>query len=215
MLKDHPERYATTGLDWSNPAHYNDIATHLHQALMAILASRQGVRDESRRRHLRFQQARVEQRLSVAERAGYRHGLQVPMRIDDAQVVLVLEKMADALEMGATAYILTRHPEGSNVMPGSMLCIAADFANSLRFHGTAERFSIGPFGALSNIAALLPRPDLALEMEDLPMLATLVAKAREIPSGHVVLRENETCAGFYRVFDELIDRLRKRCGDRG
>lgn len=212
LLKNHPERYATTGLDWSNRSHYPDIANGLFQALMAVLASQQGVRDESHRRLLRIQQARVEQRLSVVERAAWRHGLQILPPIADVQVIYALEKMADAFEIGAPFHLKSREPGGSNVFPGTMLGIGVGFAAAVRGHRAIKRFSVGPFGALSKLAGLVTRPDLQLEMEDLPALSELVAKARDIPVGHVVLSENETCADFYAAFDALMARAQERAG---
>ena len=179
---------------------------------MAVLASQQGVRSEPLRQTLRQQQARIEQRLSIVERAAWRHGQQLPVRIDDAQVVYALEKMADAFEIGAPAYLESRHEGGSNVFPGTMLGIAVGFAASVRGHRAIDRFSVGPFGALCKLGGLVTRPDVQLEMEDLPALSVLVTKAREIPVDQVVLHENETCADFYEAFDALMARLRDREG---
>lgn len=210
LLRANPERYATTGLDWGNPTHHEPIANGLFQTLMGHLARQQGMMGGPEGKVLRGQQARIEQRLSVVERALYRSGAQSPRRMEDQVVIHGLERMADALEEGATAWRRREEQSGSNVVAVSMLGVAVGMASAVRGHGGLERFSIGPFGALSKIAALVTRPDVLIDMVDLPALAGLVQKGREITSLHVVQHANETCAAFYEAFDELLTKLQKR-----
>jgi len=210
LLQANPERYATTGLDWGKSAHRSAIADGLFQTLMGHLARQQGAMGQSEGKALRRQQVRIEQRLSVVERALCRSGDQSPRRMEDQVVIYGLERMADALEEGAMAWGHREARGGSNVLPGSMLGVAVAMATSVRGHGGLVRFSIGPFGGLSKIAELVTRPDVPIEMRDLPTLAGLVQKAREIPSLHVVHHANETCAAFYEAFDEMLMMLQKR-----
>lgn len=211
LLRANPERYATTGLDWGNSAHHEAIAHGLFQALMGHLALQQSYFSQpSERPALRRQQARIEQRLSVVERALHRSGGQSPRRMEDEVIIYGLEKMADALEEGANAWLRREERGGSNVFAGTMLGVAVGMAAAVRGHGALERFSIGPFGALSKVGTLVTRPDVQIEMRDLPALAGLVEKGREIPSLHVVHHANETCAAFYEAFDELLTKLQKR-----
>lgn len=210
LLQANPERYATTGLDWGNPAHHEAIANGLFQTLMGHLARQQGAMGRPEGKVLRSQQARIEQRLSVVERALYRSGAHSPRRMEDQVVIYGLERMADALEEGARAWRRREERSGSNLLAGSMLGVAVGMASAVRGHGGLERFSIGPFGALSKIAALVTRPDVQIEMGDLPALGGLVQKGREIPSLHVVRHANESCGTFYEAFDGLLTKLQKR-----
>lgn len=210
LLQTNPERYATTGLDWGNPDHYESIANGLFQTLMGHLARQHGTFGRPEGRTLRMQQARIEQRLSVAEKALYRIGHHLPRRMDDAVVIYGLEKMADNLEDGADAWRKAKCGEGSNVMAGAQLSSAVAMAATVRRYGGLDRFSIGAFGGLSKIGALIARPDIGLEMEDLPALQDVVDKARMIPTGHVVHHANEACKPFYEAFDALLQALQTR-----
>lgn len=207
LFRTNPERYATTGLSWAEPAHHVTMANGLFQVLMMVMAEQQGVRDDSLRRALRKKQARVEQRLSVVERAAWREGVMLARRADDEVVVYSLEKMADAFEEGAGAWTKRDERFGFNTLAGTMLGVAVGFAASIQNHRVGERFSVGPFGGLSKIAQLVTRPDVLVEMEDLPALDALVRQARAIPVGHVVMHGNETCAGFFESFDALQAKL--------
>lgn len=215
LLREHPECYATTGLDWGNPAHYESLANGLFQVLMGVFARQQGLRGHAEGKVLRRHQQRIEQRLGVAERALCRIGGFSPRRMEDAVIVYGLEKMADALEEGAAAWLRKEAGDrGSNVFAGTMLGIAVGFAAAVRGHGGIDRFSVGPFGGLSKIGGLVTRPDVLVEMEDLPELDALVRKAREIPVGHVVVHENESCVDFHEALDALQARLTKRDQER-
>lgn len=210
LFRTNPERYATTGLNWSDPAHHATIANGLFQVLMMVVAEQQGVRDEVLRASLRKQQARVEQRMSVVERAAWRGGVMLPRRVDDEVLIYSLEKMADAIGEGADAWTRRDERFGFNTLAGTMLGAAVGFASSIDRHHACERFSVGPFGGLSKIAQLVTRPDLLVEMEDLPALEALVEKARGIPSGHWFDRDNENCADFFETFDALQAKMRQR-----
>jgi hypothetical protein len=209
LFSAHPERYATTGLQWSNPSHYPDLANGLFQVLMSNLAKQQGLNGRPPHRTLLQQQARIEQRLSVVERAAHRHGQHIPPRIEDAQVIFALEKMADGLEIAAD-FRATHGDSAGNIFPGTMLDVAVGFAAAVRGHRALERFSIGPFGALSKIAGFITRPDVLVEFEDLPALAQLVEQARLVPVGYVVVPENESCAAFHERMQALMDVVRQR-----
>lgn len=214
LLRTNPERYATTGLDWGNAGHHEAIANGLFQALMGVLARQQGVFVMAERRVLQSQQVRVEQRLSVAERAIWRNGGLNPRRMEDQVVVYGLEKMADAFEDGAMAWRRSKAENGSNVLAGTMLGVGVGFAAAVRGQGALSRFSVGPFGGLSRVAALVTRLDVGLEMEDLPALDALVQKARAIPVGHVVDHANKTSVAFCEAVDQLQARLQARDQDR-
>lgn len=214
LMRSNPERYATTGLDWGNPAHHDGIAEALFQALIGVLARQQEYLGKPEMKLLRHQQARVEQRLSVAERVLWRDGRASPRAMEDQVVVLCLEKMADAFEEGAGAWVKAREENGKNVMAGTMLGVGVCMAGMVRSHGALGRFSIGPFGGLSRIAGLVTRPDVALEMKDLLELNVLVGLAREIPVGEVVTPNNESasflCDGVYRLQVKLQKRDREQ-----
>lgn len=214
MLRAHPERYACTGLDWGNAAHRQDIAAGLFQVLMSVLARRQGLFGTDDDRFLRQQQARIEQRLMVAERAVWRDGHHVPLRIDDANTVYALEKMADAIEEGALAHERVPLGSGSNVFAGTMLGLATGFAASVRGHGALTRYSIGPRGALTKISDLITRPDVRVEMEDLPEFDRLVSMARAVPAGDEVCAESESCVEFLGVYSDLEHKVMKRDRDK-
>lgn len=209
LFTNHPERYATTGLKWSNPAHYPHLGNALFQVLMSNLAKQQGLNGRPPHATLLHQQARIEQRLSVVERASRRHGQHIPPRIEDAQIIFALEKMADGLELAAD-FRATHDDTASDIFPGTMLDVAVGFAAAVRGHRGLERFSIGPFGALSKVAGFITRHDVVVELEDLPALVDLVEQARLIPVGHVVVPENESCAGFHERLHALLDVVRKR-----
>lgn len=210
LFRTNPERYATTGLSWSDPAHHATIANGLFQVLMMVVAEQQGVRDEVLRASLRKQQARVEQRMSVVERAAWRGGVMLPRRVDDEVLIYSLEKMADAIGEGADAWTRRDERFGFNTLAGTMLGAAVGFASSIDRHHACERFSVGPFGGLSKIAQLVIRLDVLVEMEDLPAFDALVQQARAIPVGHVVAPENESCSAFYEAFDSLLTKLQRR-----
>lgn len=210
LWRANPERYATTGLDWGNSAHHEAIATGLFQTLMGVLARQQEYRGKPEAKTLRHQQARVEQRLSVAERALWRNGQASPRAIENQVVVLCLEKMADAFEEGAGAWLKAREANGSNVMAGTMLGVGVCMAGTVRSHGALGRFSIGPFGGLSRLADLVTRPDVALEMKDLLELNVLVGLAREIPVGQVVAPNNESASFLCDGVDRFQVKLQKR-----
>ncbi|WBT37765.1 hypothetical protein [Hyphomicrobium sp. DMF-1] len=214
LQRDHPERYATTGLDWGNSEHYEAIANGLFQTLMGLLARRQGMLAHAEGEVLRRQQARIEQRLSVVERALFRRSGHVPRRMEDAVVVHGLEKMADAFEDGAAAWLLSKAEKGSNVLAGTMLGVGVGFAATVRGHGMIERFTVGPFGGLSKIGAMVTRPDVLVELEDLPELDALVRKAREIPTGHVVTASCQSSASFCESIDAVLVRLQTRDQER-
>lgn len=213
LLQKNPERYATTGLDWSNPNHHEAIAHGLFQTLMGHMARLQGHYGRPESKALRHQQARIEQRLSVAERVLYRSGRESPRQMEDAVVIYALEKMADNLEDGAEVWRRAQDNQLSNVVPAAYLSGAVAMAGTVRGHGALSRFSIGPFGGLSMIGALITRLDISLEMEDLPALAGLVTKARGIPVGYVVHQANEACKPFYDGFDALLEKLQQRDRD--
>jgi len=210
LLHEHPERYATSGLDWGNPAHYRAMEHGLLQVLMTVLAKRQCRDDQGARQCYGYQQGRIEQRLSVVERAACRKGVGLMPPVAGNVVIFGLEKMADALEEGAGAWAKRDDGFGYNTLAGIMLGTAVGFSASIREMRAYERFSVGPFGGLSKIGAMLTRPDVAVEMEDLPQLEVLVQKAREIPVGHVVVHANESCAAFYVAFDAMLAKLQKR-----
>lgn len=210
LLHEHPERYATTGLDWGDPEHYPAMAHGLLQVLLTLVAKRQCHDIEGLPQSVGHQLARLEQRLSVVERAAWRRGVPLTRPVVDNVVRLGLEKMADALEEGAAAWAKCDDGFGFNTLAGSMLSAAVGFSASIREMRAYERFSVGPFGGLSKIGAMLTRPDVAVEMEDLPQLQALVQKAREIPLGHVVVHVNDSCAPFYDAFDALLAKLQKR-----
>lgn len=214
LLQTNPERYATTGLDWGNDSHHEAIANGLFQTLMGVLARQQGLLGQLEGKILRLQQGRVEQRLSVVERAIWRNKGHSPRSMSDQVVVYGLEKMADALEEGAGAWRRAQGEQGSNVFAGTMLGVGVGFAAAVRGHGALNRFSVGPFGGLSRIAALVTRPDVALEIRDLPAVYELVQQAREIPVGHVVTHANETCVAFCEAVDQLQEKLQKRDRER-
>lgn len=209
-----PERYATTGLDWSNRAHHEAIANGLFQTLMGLLARQQGLRGYLDREELRRQQTRVEQRLSVIERAIWRKGGHLPRRIDDGPVVHGLEKMADAFEEGAAAWRKAKEENGSNVLAGTMLGVGVGMASDVRKQGGLNRFSVGPFAGLSCIAALVTCFDFALEMEDLPALNDLVDQARGIPVGQALTNGIDACAIFNEACGSLQGKLQKRVEER-
>jgi hypothetical protein len=215
LYRTNPERYATTGLSWAEPAHHVTMANGLFQVLMMVMAEQQGVRDDGLRRALRKQQARVEQRLSVVERAAWRESIMLARRADDEVVVYSLEKMADAFEEGAGAWTRRDERFGFNTLAGTMLGAAVGFAASTQNHRAGERFSVGPFGGLSKIAQLVTRGDVLVEVEDLPALDALVQQARAIPAGHAVSHENETCFAFYEAVDGLQAKLQKRDREHG
>lgn len=210
LLKTNPERYATTGLDWGNPAHYDEIENGLFQALLSVLARRQGLRGREDEWVLRYQQARLEQRLTVIERALWRKSSGRPSRMDDGQVILALEKMADALEIGAEDWVKQQATNGSQVFAGSMLGIAVGFAASVRGHRAGERFSVGPFGGLTMLGMLVTSPGVMVEMEDLPDLAALVDEARRIGVGRVVEESDKSSEGFRRALRALEGRMGQR-----
>lgn len=210
LLHANPERYATTGLDWGNPNHHEVIANGLFQTLMGHLARQQGYIGRPEGKTLRRQQARIEQRLSVVERAQHRRGVQLQRRMEDEVAIYGLEKMADALEEGAGAWRRAREKGGSNVLAGTMLGIAVGMAANVRGHGALERFSIGPFGGLSKIGALVTRQDLMLEMEDLSALNALVEQARRIPAGCSTSQASGPCLEFYKLYDAFLERIQKR-----
>ena len=209
LMYANPERYATTGLDWGKPAHHEAIANGLFQVLMGVLARRQGMLGLPQDRVLRNQQARVEQRLSVIERVQWRNGSSSPRRIDDQVVVYALEKMADAFDEGAEAWHRRNVEHGSNVFAGVMLGVGVGMAAGVRGHLALNRFTIGPFAGLSRIADLVTRPDVALEMEDLPALYALVKLAREVPVGHGAA-EVDSWHAFDGDFDRLEETILKR-----
>lgn len=177
---------------------------------MGVLARQQEYRGKPEAKTLRHQQARVEQRLSVAERALWRNGQASPRAIENQVVVLCLEKMADAFEEGAGAWLKAREANGSNVMAGTMLGVGVCMAGTVRSHGALGRFSIGPFGGLSRLADLVTRPDVALEMKDLLELNVLVGLAREIPVGQVVAPNNESASFLCDGVDRFQVKLQKR-----
>lgn len=205
LMYAKPECYATTGLDWGKPGHHEAIANGLFQVLMGVLARRQGMIGLPQDKVLRKQQARVEQRLSVIERVQWRNGTLPPRRMDDQVIVYALEKMADAFDEGAEAWHRREVEHGSNVLSGVMLGIGVGMAAGVRGHGALDRFTIGPFAGLSRIAALVTRPDVGLEMEDLPALYGLVKRARDVPVGH-----SATEVGSWAVFDADFEQLETR-----
>ena len=172
-----------------------------------VLARQQCEHQEDARRTLRRQQARIEQRLNVVERAAWRAKVQLPRPMDDAVLRYALEKMADAIEEGAAAW---SGGDGRNVIPGAMLGVAVQFAATVRGHRAGERFSVGPFAGLSKISQLITRPDVILEMQDLPDIALLVEKAREIPLDEAAAPEAAGCAGFMETHDHLLAKLQDR-----
>lgn len=134
--------------------------------------------------------------------------------MEDEVIIYGLEKMADALEEGANAWLRREERGGRNVFAGTMLGVAVGMAAAVRGHGALERISIGPFGALSKIGALVTRPDLQIEMEDLPALNALVEKARLIPKGYVVRHVNESCVAFCVAHDAFLLKVQKRDQER-
>lgn len=214
LLRTNPERYATTGLDWGNAAHHDAIAKGLFQTLMAVLAHQQGRRGDPEVMKLWRQQARVEERLSVVERAICRNGGSRPLGIKDEVIVYGLEKMADAIEEGAAAWLEAKGANGSNVLPGTMLSIAVGMAATVRNNHGIGWFSVGPFGALSQIAGLVTSERVPVEMEDLPALQDLVRKAREVPVGHAMIDENPSCVGFRDAFISLLAKMEDRYWER-
>lgn len=210
LLRTNPERYATTGLDWGNPAHYEAMANGLLQSLMGVLARQQGVLGRPEGKALRLQQARVEQRLLVVERLLWRKGVRGPRAVFDEEVIYSLEKMADAFEGGAAAWRRAKAEQGSNVLAGTMLGVGVGMAASVRANGALTRISVGPFAGLSLIAGLVTRPDVALEMEDLPALDELVQQAREIPVGQLVMPENKIALALCRSVEKLQEKLQMR-----
>ncbi len=210
LLEMNPERYATTGLDWGNPNHRKDIANGLFQTLMGNLARQQGVVCHPERDALRLKQMRIEQRLAVAERALYREGQHFPRRAEDAVVIYALEKMADSLEDGASAWTHSREHKASNVLAGTMLGVAVGMAAAVRDDEALGRFSIGPFGGLSKIGSLVTRPDVLVEMEDFPALVALVEQARRIPVGQGVSHVSGPSIEFHRLHDALLKTMQRR-----
>ena len=207
LLRLNPERFATTGLSWSTSSHYDALANGLFQVLMMVLAQQQCEHQEDARRALRRQQGRIEQRLNVVERAAWRAKVQLPRPMDDAVLRYALEKMADAIEEGAAAW---GGNDGRNVIPGAMLGVAVQFAATVRGHRAGERFSVGPFGGLSKISQLVTRPDVMLEMRDLPQLESLVEQAREIPLDELVTPEAAGSAAFMDAHGQLLAKLQDR-----
>lgn len=214
LWRTNPERYATTGLDWGNKAHHDAIADGLFQVLMGILARQQEYRGKPEMRTLQHQQARVEQRMLVIERALWRNGQASPRAMENQVVVLCLEKMADAFEEGAEAWVKSREASGSNVMPGTMLGVGVTMAGTVRSHGGLSRFSIGPFGGLSRIADFVTRPDAELEVEDLPALNVLVGLARDIPLGEVVSGASDSATFLREGLDRLQVKFKERARNR-
>lgn len=210
LFRTNPERYATTGLDWGNKAHHDEIANGLFQALMGVLARQQEYRGKPEAKVLRHQQARVEQRLSVAERALWRNGRGSPRAMENQVVVLCLEKMADAFEEGADAWLKAQEANGSNVMAGTMLGVGVCMAGTVRSHGALGRFFIGPFGGLSRIADLVTHPDAVVEMEDLPVLAGMVGLARNVRVGERLSRYSEGGARLYEACERLKEKFQVR-----
>lgn len=215
LLRENPERYATTSLSWSSPKHYAAMSNGLFQVLMMVLAKQQGLRDDDMRKKLRHQQVRIEQRMNVLARVAWRERVELVQPMDDANLIYGLEKMADALEDGAAAWSRAQADGGSNVFAGTMLGVAVGFAASIRGHRASERFSVGPFGALSKVSQLMTEPGVMLEMEDLPALCDLVDKARAVPIGHEVTPTDEKCAAFWKAYLRVLSQSNARLDSNG
>ncbi|WP_329646937.1 hypothetical protein [Hyphomicrobium sp.] len=202
-------------MSWSNPNHYVTMSNGLHQVLMMVLAKQQGLRNDEHLRILKRQQARIEQRMNVLDRAAWRERVELVHPMDDATVVYGLEKMADALEEGSAAWIRAKEDGGSNVFAGTMLGVAVGFAASIRGHRASERFSVGPFGALSKVSQLMTEADVLLEMQDLPALAELINKARQVPSGQEIVPGNIGSAPFVEALLKVISQTNARIEGNG
>lgn len=213
LLRASPERWATTGLDWGNPAHYEQMNVNLREAAMWIADHLLRERCEEGRAWLLHKAQRVYARSFIAEMGFIREQRRVMAVVGDDEGVcrLALEKMADCLEEGATAYDAVESGIQAPYLKEWMLT-ALNFAGVARSKGSVERFATGPFAGLSKMSFLLTRQDVMIGYEDLPALAELVERAREIPVDQVVCHENEACREFYDVYDRLAEVMRKRDG---
>jgi len=217
LFRANPERYATTGLDWGNASHYPDMAHNLQQALTGILGEMQVCRDAVRKKELRDQLERVDARLSVLERRSWRKGVQLPADARETVCRLALEKMADALEEGAAAWVHAKATDGRNVLAGAMLEIGVRFAVTAQREGMLARYVRGPHAGLAALAEFVANGQDCLEMEDSPTMAALVGLARAIPSmeqledggkaGGALLK---TLGGFRQVLEDRAARADTR-----
>ena len=139
-------------------------------------------RDAARKKELRDQLTRVDARLSVLERRSWRKGVQLPADGRDTVCRLALEKMADALEEAAAAWVQAEATDGRKVLVGAMLEIGLRFGGVAQREGKLARYVRGPPAGLAVVAEFVVNGQDCLEMEDSPTLAALVGFARAIPS---------------------------------
>lgn len=213
LLLRSPERWATTGLNWADASHYEQMNVNLREAAMWIADHL--LREESAegRAWLLHHAQRVYARSFIAEMGFVREHRRRMAFLGDMEAIcrLAVEKMADCLEEGAAIYEASSH--GQDPFLKDWMLNAINFAGAARSKGAVERFSCGPFAGLAKVSFLLTREDVVVGCEDLPALVELVQKAREIPVDQVVCHENEACHDFYEVYDRLADLMRNRHRD--
>ena len=210
LFRANPERYATTGLDWGNAAHYPDMAHNLQQALTGILGEMQVCRDAVRKNELRDQLTRVDARLSVLERRSWRTGVQLPADARDTVCRLALEKMADALEEAAAAWVQAEATDGRRVLVGAMLEIGVRFAVTAQREGMLARYVKGPHAGLAALAEFVANGQDCLEMADTSTLSALVGLARSIPSMEQLEGDSKAEVALLKTIGELKQVLENR-----
>jgi hypothetical protein len=105
LLRVNPERFASSGLDWGNPKHYEQINVGAREAAMWIADRLLGTHSKAERAWLLAKAQRVNTRTFVAEIAFVREFRRQAGVIGEKDMLcrLSLEKMADCLEEGLRA----------------------------------------------------------------------------------------------------------------
>lgn len=211
LLRASPERWATTGLSWADASHYEQMNVNLREAAMWIADHLLRENSVQGRAWLLHKAHRVYARSFVAEMGFVKEQRRRMATLGDVEGVCILavEKMADCLEAGAVMYNDEARRFRDPLLRDWMLN-ALKFAGVARSKGAVERLAQGPFAGLAKMSFLLTRQDVIVGYEDLPALAGLVQKARELPTDQVVCHENEACIEFYDGYDRLAEIMQKR-----
>lgn len=205
LLRVSPERFASSGLDWGNPKHYEAITIGAREAAMWIADRLLSTQSEAERAWLLVKARRVYTRAFVAEMAFVRDFRRQSGVIGEKDMLcrLSLEKMADCLEEGLE--VLSGKQD--SVYVAEWLGMAIHFANVVKSKQALEDYVQGPFGGLAGLASVLSHEGVATCEDDLPALVDLVQKARKVPVGVLVTSSGPECRAFQVALTATTGRL--------